>query len=88
MNVQITIEVTKKGTWYLARIPELDFISQGRTQEEAKKNLLEVLKIQFDEMRSMGTLEDYLNECGFEMKDNEVIPKIEIVGFERSMVSL
>jgi predicted RNase H-like HicB family nuclease len=88
MNVQITIEVTKKGTWYLARIPELDFISQGRTQEEAKKNLLEVLKIQFDEMRSMGTLEDYLNECGFEMKDNEVIPRIEIVGFERSMVSL
>jgi predicted RNase H-like HicB family nuclease len=88
MNVQITIEVTKKGTWYLARIPELDFISQGRTQEEAKKNLLEVLKIQFDEMRSMGTLEDYLNECGFEMKDNEVIPRIEIVGFERSLVSL
>jgi predicted RNase H-like HicB family nuclease len=88
MNVQITIEVTKKGTWYLARIPELDFISQGRTQEEAKKNLMEVLKIQFDEMRALGTLEDYLNECGFEMKDNEVIPKIEIVGFERSMVSL
>jgi predicted RNase H-like HicB family nuclease len=88
MNFQITIEVTKKGTWYLARIPELDFISQGRTQEEAKKNLLEVLKIQFDEMRALGTLEDYLNECGFEMKGNEVIPKIEIVGFERSMVSL
>lgn len=29
----------KKGNWYLARMPELDFISRGRTPEEVKKNL-------------------------------------------------
>jgi len=68
MELNITIEIRKKGNWYLARTPELDFISQGRTREEAKKNLLEVAKIQFNEMKEMGTLEDYLLECGSETK--------------------
>jgi len=49
LNLQFTIEVWKKGNWYLAKTPELDFISQGRTSEEAKKNLLEVVRIQFTE---------------------------------------
>ena len=57
MQLQLTIEVWKKGNWYLARTPELDFISQGRTQEEAKRNLFEVVKIQFAEMKEMGALE-------------------------------
>ena len=57
MQLQLTIEVWKEGNWYLARTPELDFISQGRTQEEAKRNLFEVVKIQFAEMKEMGALE-------------------------------
>jgi len=28
----------------LARAPELDFVSQGKTPEEARKNLLEVIR--------------------------------------------
>ena len=60
------------GNWFLARTPELDFISQGRTREEAKKNLLEVARIQFREIKEMGTLEDYLLECGFETKENDI----------------
>jgi len=49
-ELHITIEIWRKGNWFLAAAPELDFVSQGRTLEEAKKNLLEVIKIQFDEM--------------------------------------
>lgn len=86
MRLQLTIEVWKKGDWYVARTPELDFISQGRTFEEAKRNLLEVIKIQFAEMKEIGTLEDYLFECGFETKDNDIIPRQEMVGFEKSTV--
>ena len=88
MRLQITIEIWKKGQWFLAKTPELDFVSQGRTAEEAKKNLIEVVKIQFEEMKEMGTLEDYLLECGFEIRDKEFISSIEIVGFERSEVSV
>jgi predicted RNase H-like HicB family nuclease len=86
MKLQLTIEVWKKGEWYLARTPELDFISQGRTHEEAKKNLLEVIKIQFTEMREMGNLEEYLLECGFEPQNGDMIPKTEMVGFEKTTV--
>ncbi len=88
MRLQFTIEILKKEKWYLARAPELDFVSQGRTQEEAKRNLLEVIKIQFKEMEKMGTLEEYLQECGFDTKNGEIIPKTEMVGFERSVVTV
>ena len=88
MRLQLTIELRKKGNLYLARTPELDFISQGRTREEAKRNLLEVAKIQFNEMKEMGTLEDYLLECGFETKENDIIPRAEMVEFEKSVVSV
>jgi predicted RNase H-like HicB family nuclease len=88
MRLQLTVEVWKKGNWYLARTPELDFVSQGKTNEEAKKNLFEVVRIQFEEMKETGTLEEYLSECGFEIKDDEFIPKSEIVGFEKSTLSL
>jgi predicted RNase H-like HicB family nuclease len=83
MELNITIEIRRKGNWYLARAPELDFISQGMTREEAKKNLLEVVRIQFTEMKELGTLEDYLLECGFEIKDGTIAPLNEIIGFER-----
>ena len=88
MELNITIELRKKGNWYLARTPELDFISQGRTREEAKRNLLEVARIQFAEMKEMGTLEDYLLECGFEKKENDIISRAEMVEFEKSVVSV
>jgi predicted RNase H-like HicB family nuclease len=83
MELNITIELWQKGNWYLARSPELDFIAQGRTVEEAKGNLLEIIKIQFTEMEEMGTLKDYLTECGFEIRDGTIAPLNEIIGFEK-----
>ena len=56
MDMKITIEVWQKGKWFIAKCPELDFISQGTTRGEAKKNLLEVIQIQFQEMNEIGTL--------------------------------
>jgi len=88
MELNLTIELWQKGKWYVAKSPELDFISQGKTREEARKNLEEVINIQFEEMEEMGTLKEYLTECGFEIKDNTVIPKNEIVGFERSSLHI
>lgn len=86
MNLQITIEVWKKGSWYLAKTPELDFVTQGKTPEEAKKNLFEVIAIQFKEMKEMNTLDDYLSECGFETQNGSFVSQSEMVGFEKSVV--
>jgi predicted RNase H-like HicB family nuclease len=62
MELNVTIELWQKGRYYVAKCPELDFISQGRTTAEAKNNLLEVIDIQFEEMAEIGTLEDSLTE--------------------------
>jgi len=88
MELNLTIELWRKGEWYLAKSPELDFISQGKTPEEARKNLGEVINIQFQEMEEMGTLEEYLAECGFYIENDTIIPKSEIIGFERSSLHI
>ena len=67
MKLSLIIESWKKGAWFLARAPELDFISQGRTLDEARGNLLEVISIQFEEMKDKGTLTEYLQEYGFDI---------------------
>jgi len=85
-KLYVTIEVWQKGNLYLASSPELDFISQGNTFEEAKKNLFEVIKIQFEEMTEMGTLDEYLSECGFIMEGDRIVSQREIMGFEKSVV--
>jgi predicted RNase H-like HicB family nuclease len=88
MKLKATVELWQKGKWYVAKIPELDFVAQGRTAEEAKSNLREVLQIQFSEMREMGTLEDYLDECGFIIKDDMAEPENQMVGFEKQMLQV
>ena len=88
MNLKMTIETWKKGSWYIAKCPELDFVSQGKNPEEAKQNLLEVVEIQFEEMNEMGTLEEYLQECGYRLENGNAIPMTEMVGFQKQALEI
>jgi len=88
MDINITIEVWQKGRWFVAKCPELDFISQGPTRDEAKKNLLEVIQIQFEEMGEIGTLNEYLAECGYDKHNGAIVPKVEMIGFEKYSVQV
>ena len=63
-------------------------MAQGRDVEDAKRNLLEVMEIQFEEMSELGTLEDYLQECGYTLRDNTAISLSEMVAFERRAVQV
>jgi len=88
MKLGLTIETWQKGNWYVARCPELDFVSQGPSVAEAKRNLLEVIQIQFEEMTALGTLEDYLSECGYKRENGSLIPQSDLIGFEKSIVQV
>ncbi len=79
MQVKTTFEVWRRGTWFVARSPELYFVAQGRTADEACAHLAEVIQIQFDEMRSLGTLADYLAGCGYLAVGNHVTQQAEMV---------
>lgn len=88
MRLRATVELWQKGKWFLAKVPELDFIAQGKTMEKARSNLREVINIQFREMREMGTLDDYLAECGFVVRNDVAEPENEIVGFEKQLLQV
>lgn len=39
MQVEFPIVIAKEGKWYVASCPALDIATQGKTQEEVKKNM-------------------------------------------------
>ena len=39
--------ITKEGDWYVAQCLEVDVASQGKTEDEAMKNLNEALQLHF-----------------------------------------
>lgn len=84
-RLKATIELWQKEKWCIAKLPELDFVAQGRTVDEAKENLAEVIRIQFAEMKEMGTFEEYLTECGSLIKDDTIEPVNEMIGFEKTL---
>ena len=88
MKLHMTMQIWRKGSWYIAKCPELDFVSQGRSQEEAKKNLKEVIEIQLEEMSEMNTLKEYLEECGYTFSHDAAIPDMEMIGFEKADVQV
>jgi len=45
MSYQFTTIIQKEGKWYVAHCPELGVVSQGKTIEEAKKNIKEASEL-------------------------------------------
>ena len=45
MNYRLSAIIERQGDWYVATCPELDVASQGKTVEEAKKNLHEAVQL-------------------------------------------
>lgn len=55
MRNEFTAIIEKDGEWYIAYCPEIPGANgQGRTREEAKKNLAEAIELILDERRKEG----------------------------------
>lgn len=52
-KVNFTVSIKKEGKWYVAHCVELDIASQGRTQEEAEKNIKEAVQLYLEENREL-----------------------------------
>ena len=88
MELSISIQIWKKDKCYIAKCPELDFVSQGMDRDEARRNLLEAVHIQLEEMAELGTLDDYLSECGYVHENDVITPHIEMVVFEKQSIQV
>ncbi|HLC39781.1 MAG TPA: type II toxin-antitoxin system HicB family antitoxin [archaeon] len=48
--MKLTVKIWKDEKFYVARVPELGVTTQGRTKEEAKKNLREAVELHLEAM--------------------------------------
>jgi len=87
-NLKITIEFWREDDLYIAKCPELDMLAQGPSLDKARKNLFEVIEIQFEEMKELSTLDEFLEEMGFSLQDGVIVSDREIIGFDKSFVRL
>jgi len=55
----------KQDDWYVAHCPPLDITTQGRTESEAKKNLIEASELFVVSCFERGTFEQALRELGW-----------------------
>ena len=65
MELIVPATVRRKGKWYVSSCPLLDVYSQGRTEPEAKRNLVEALVEFLLSCFERGTLNEVLWEAGF-----------------------
>ena len=88
MELSISIQIWKKDKSYIAKCPELDFVSQGTDRDEARRNLLEAMEIQLEEMGELGTLDEYLSECGYVHQNCVLTPHTEMVVFKKQSIQV
>jgi len=82
VKIKVTEEIWKEGNMYVSYCPELDIASCGESLEESKKNLKEVISINFVECRKTGTLNQLLQDAGFaEDQNNVLLARKELVSF-------
>ena len=72
MEIQFTTRIFKEGRSYVAHALELDVSSCGGSKERALKNLKEAVRLFLEEAEKLGTLEQILEEAGYNKKNHRV----------------
>ncbi len=63
----------QKGGWYVAHCPPLDITTQGRTEQEARQNLIEASELFVTSCFERGTFEQALRELGWHIVSGNVV---------------
>ena len=69
MSYKFTVVINREGKWFVAHCVELGVVSQGKTIDEAQKNLKEAVELY---------LEDAPKTNNFFSKSNPFITTLEI----------
>jgi predicted RNase H-like HicB family nuclease len=68
MNIEYSAQIWKEGNQYIAHAMPLDVMSAGPSPEEARNALDEAVHLFLVTAADMGTLEDVLQESGYELR--------------------
>ncbi len=67
-EIKLPVRIKKKTNIYVSSCDVLDIHSQGNSEEEAKQNLIEALKLFITTCFERGTLDAALKDCGFQVR--------------------
>jgi len=68
MSIEYTAQIWKEGDQFIAHAMPLDVMSAGSTPEDARKALDEAVHLFLITAAAMGTLEEILEEAGYEAR--------------------
>ena len=87
MNLDVTVHIWKEDDQYVAHAMPLDVMSSGTTPEEARHALDEAVRLFLRTAADIGTLEQVLEESGYERHgDRWICPAF--VAIERHELAL
>lgn len=73
---QLTAVIEREDDWYVATCPEVDVVSQGKTIEDARSNLLEAVEL-FFEVASPSEIKRRLKKETYVMPLMPVLPNLK-----------
>ena len=73
INIEYTIQIWREGNQFIAHAMPLDVMSSGSTPEKAKEALYEAVHLFLETAADMGTLDEILQETGYEFKQENWI---------------
>ena len=68
-QIEFTSLIFKEGEAFVSYCPELGVASCGDTVDEARRRLMEAVRLFLEETERMGTLQEILREEGFVSHD-------------------
>jgi predicted RNase H-like HicB family nuclease len=68
-EIEYTVQIWKEGNQYVAHAMPLDVMSGGLTPEEARGALDEAVRLFLTTAIDMGTLDEILEEVGYQQAD-------------------
>jgi hypothetical protein len=71
MNIEYSAQIWKEGNQYIAHAMPVDVMSAGPSPDEARKALDEAVHLFLITATDMGTLEEILEECGYEFRQGD-----------------
>lgn len=88
LTIKIMIDKSSKDAPFIAYTPEVDVASCGPTEEKARQNLKEAVKIVLEELYKKGKLKEFLQEMGFQKEENHwIAPRVSFETYSFSSMN-
>ncbi len=78
LEVKLPVSIFKEGKQYVAYTPALDLSTSDKTYEGAKKRFSEVVNIFFEYTIKKGTLNEVLEDLGWQKVKKQWIPPMVV----------